>query len=390
MKQAFIIMQIGNLELDNVCKDVFVPALKSVNFDPKRVDKHNKGGLLKSEIVQFIKDSEIILADLTNERPNCYLEIGYTMGLNKFQNLILTAREDHNSDSPNYVKGGPKVHFDLSGYDILFWDPKKLGEFRTELEKKLKRRIANLTTPQNQTITPKDSGWVLGRHSDAMEGLRESGRKGYFEIQMSLLDHVLSVKQSKLFEVAEKAQIRTHGWPIGVILHKTEHRPKPKANGILAKIVTESSYDFWVIGKAGTFYLLKSLDEDSDSRYESKLLFDLLIRRVTESLHYAFRLYTELGVPLNSQISFTLRVGGLKGRRIGSYDRGRIGFIRYASSEDHISVPIKFSLGEIRENIVTLVQDLTEPIFEIFDFLSITEEVYEQIIKDFLKENRLE
>lgn len=124
MKEAFIIMQIGNQELDTICKDIFVPALKACGFDPKRVDKHNKGGLLKSEIVQFIKDSDIILADLTNERPNCYLEVGYTMGLNKFQNLILTAREDHNPDSLNYVKNGRKVHFDLSGYDILFWDPK--------------------------------------------------------------------------------------------------------------------------------------------------------------------------------------------------------------------------------------------------------------------------
>jgi hypothetical protein len=49
MKQAFIIMQIGNLDLDNICKDVFVPVLKACGLDPKRVDKHNEGGLLKSK-----------------------------------------------------------------------------------------------------------------------------------------------------------------------------------------------------------------------------------------------------------------------------------------------------------------------------------------------------
>src|SRR4030042_1070397 len=145
MKQAFIIMQIGNLDLDNICKAVFVPVLKACGLDPKRVDKHNEGRLLKREIVNFIEASDIIIADLTNERPNCYLEIGYAMGLDKLRNLILTAREDHNQDSPNHKKGGPKIHFDLSGYDILFWNPSFQKDFKAELEKRVKRRLAIIT-----------------------------------------------------------------------------------------------------------------------------------------------------------------------------------------------------------------------------------------------------
>ena len=108
MKTAFIIMQIGNSTLDHICEKAIVPALAKCGFEAKRVDKHNQGGLLKSEIINFIESSEIIIADLTNERPNCYLEIGYAMGLDKFRSLILTAREDHNSDSPNYKKEGRK------------------------------------------------------------------------------------------------------------------------------------------------------------------------------------------------------------------------------------------------------------------------------------------
>ena len=73
MIQAFIIMQIGNADLDNVFTAVFVPASKSAGLDPKCVDKHNEGRLLKSEIVNFISECDIIIADLTNERPNCYL-----------------------------------------------------------------------------------------------------------------------------------------------------------------------------------------------------------------------------------------------------------------------------------------------------------------------------
>jgi hypothetical protein len=134
MAKAFVIMQIGNPELDSMCGKVIIPALTACGFDPKRVDKHNKGGLLKSEIIAFIEESEIIVADLTNERPNCYLEIGYAMGVDKYANLILTAREDHNQTGPKYRSGGPKVHFDLSGYDVLFWSQDDLPAFKVSLK----------------------------------------------------------------------------------------------------------------------------------------------------------------------------------------------------------------------------------------------------------------
>ena len=42
----------------------------------------------------------MIVADITNERPNCYLEVGYAMGLGKKANLILTAREDTTTRVP--------------------------------------------------------------------------------------------------------------------------------------------------------------------------------------------------------------------------------------------------------------------------------------------------
>jgi hypothetical protein len=145
--QAFIIMQIGNEDLDRVYECVFAPALRSRGLEPKRVDRHNRGGLLHSEIVSFIEESDIIVADLTNERPNCYLEVGYAMGVGRLTNLILTAREDHNADSPNHRPEGPKIHFDLIGYDILFWAPNRLDEFRAELEKRIHRRQLLLGRP---------------------------------------------------------------------------------------------------------------------------------------------------------------------------------------------------------------------------------------------------
>lgn len=66
MPVAFIIMQIGNSDLDQVCEKAIVPAIKACGFDPQRVDKHNKGGLLKSEIIQYIQTAEYAQATTTN------------------------------------------------------------------------------------------------------------------------------------------------------------------------------------------------------------------------------------------------------------------------------------------------------------------------------------
>jgi predicted metal-dependent phosphotriesterase family hydrolase len=144
MPQAFIIMQIGNPELDRLYERALVPAIEACGLTPRRVDRHTRGGLLASEIISFIEESEILVADLTNERPNCYLEVGYALGLGKFTNLILTAREDHDPESPRHRTGGPRVHFDLAGYDILFWRADRLAALRQELEKRIQRRMLML------------------------------------------------------------------------------------------------------------------------------------------------------------------------------------------------------------------------------------------------------
>jgi hypothetical protein len=144
MAQGFVIMQIGNPQLEGVFERAIVPALAACGLAARRVDRHNRGGLLPVEIIQFIDESEILIADLTNERPNCYLEVGYAIGVGKHTNLILTARDDHDAAGPLYRAGGPRVHFDLASYDILFWSPRRLDAFRQELEKRVRRRLLML------------------------------------------------------------------------------------------------------------------------------------------------------------------------------------------------------------------------------------------------------
>lgn len=139
--EVFVIMPIGKPITDTIWKNVYVPVIQDFELSPKRIDKHNEGRFLMSEVADLINRSKLIIADLTDERPNCYLEVGYALGLEKYNHLILCARENHNHDSPNHQKNGPKVHFDITGYDILFWDENKIDDFKIKLAKKIKYRL---------------------------------------------------------------------------------------------------------------------------------------------------------------------------------------------------------------------------------------------------------
>ncbi len=384
MAQGFIIIQIGDESLDRVCAEAIVPAIESCGLDPKRVDKHNEGGLLKSEIIRFIGDAQIIVADLTNERPNVYLEVGFTMGVDKFRNLILTVREDHFSDSPNHKRGGPRVHFDLAGYDILRWHPEHLDQFRSELERRIRRRLAITALPPEAPALVWDPEWIGTQRAVVNAGIADLGRSGFMEVRAALHPPKIARSQAELNEAARTSGIQTFGWPIAVYLDREEYRPKARADGIAAQIKpdTKESYDFWAIRKNGDFYFAGSLFEDE--RRPGYIFFNTRIVRVTEALLYLSRLYSHLGVDRSQRLSIAIRHGGLNGRRLASSNPNRA--LRGGTShESEIEVEITATLDEVEAQLVEKVKELLSPLFQLFDFFVVADPIYEDIVNRFVK-----
>ena len=52
---AFVIMQIGNPDLDKLYEEVYIKAIEDANLSPKRIDIDNEGDLLKKEIIEYIE-----------------------------------------------------------------------------------------------------------------------------------------------------------------------------------------------------------------------------------------------------------------------------------------------------------------------------------------------
>jgi nucleoside 2-deoxyribosyltransferase len=395
MAIGFLIMQIGNAEMDAICEEVFVPALAECGLEAKRVDKHNRGELLKSEIIRFIETADIVIADLTNERQNCYLEIGYAMGIGKFSNLILTCRDDHRADSSAKRLDGPRVHFDLAGYDILFWHTDQASVFKNELVKRIRRRLAILAnTPAETEHVSLQNQWLNTQREIALAGLKSMGFGTYMEVRFTLVDERISRKPAELLQVADSAQIRAFGWPIGVVLmNDDEAKPRPTADGITSEIKSEAgllgpSYDYWTLRRDGGFFLLHSLFEDSMN--PKAVFFDTRITRVTEAVLYCARLYNRLGIVPSAQVKMSIKHAGLRGRLLLSGNPHRLVHPRSAASGDLIETSQTFSLSEVEARLVDIVKAFTAPIFEIFEFSEFHDDIYTQIVDGFMKDMQAE
>lgn len=367
---AFVIMQIGNKDLDDIYDSIYVESIEAANLIPKRIDKDNSGFLLKSEIVGYIEKAEIIIADLTNERPNCYLEIGYAMGLDKFKNLIFTVREDHFPDNKDYKKGGPKIHFDVSGYEILSWNPNNLEDFKSALTNKIERRLATINSANSGTsellIT---DNWIEEQQKIIKDKYSSTGNKREMQIAISPLNTNLYISQNELLDITDKAQVMTFGWPIGITFRDVpELKPIPKADGIISEISNlenRKSFDYSYFKKNGQIFIAKSLFEEE--YYPNSIIPEVRIKRTTEILLYISRFYSLCNVKPSTRIKLEIKYLGLLDNTISFGNQGQP-FRPKKSTENEVFTTIITSLSEIESNLPSLVKKLVDELFVIFDF----------------------
>jgi len=273
-------------------------------------------------------------------------------------------------------------------------DPSSLGRAYEVLARFLAARLDWAVALEGQTLAPPprgvrremDRSWLEKHRRAALEGLAAAGKTGFMEIWHFCPEVPISRDQHELLAAATQAQVRTLGWPIGVVLNDHSHRPKATNDGTFEAVSGIGTFDYWALGKGGDYYAVASLQEDYDaSAYlNTGVKTSVRICRAAEALLHCASLYRLLGADAGSQVEMGVRYGGLRGRVL----RGRGAVIQPVESpsvEDQVDIPaITYRLGAVETDIVELVKKLCEPLFVVFDFTIVSDRVYGRIVTDFV------
>lgn len=109
-------------EFEDVYQFGIYNAVRRCGYVCEKVDDSTFAGSIIDRITEGIRNSEFIIADLTLEKPNVYLEVGYAWGLKK--PVIMVARD------------GQRLHFDLAHHKCIFY--RTIGRLSQELEQTIR------------------------------------------------------------------------------------------------------------------------------------------------------------------------------------------------------------------------------------------------------------
>ena len=233
-----------------------------------------------------------------------------------------------------------------------------------------------------------DDKWFANNEQLAVAGLGKMEFKGLMELRFALHNSV-SKSQVELLNAVRKSEIRTFGWPLGIVLDsRDEYRPVPVADGIRAEVAVPKmaltgrpSYHYWALRSSGDFYLLQSLFEDD--RDPGAIFFNSRIVRVTEAFLFAANLYEALAVPGDTRVSVRVTHRGLAGRTLSSSNPARVLFERAKATEDISQSQIIEEAGKFRTHPADNVRRITEPLFMLFAFTQFEPTVYDDIVTKF-------
>ncbi|MBI3582681.1 MAG: hypothetical protein HY096_01865 [Nitrospinae bacterium] len=126
--KAFVVMQFS-AEYNELYEEVIKPTCTKFGLEVIRADDMYTNSLILEDITKSIRESSVVIADITADNPNVFYEVGYSHAINKPTILL--------SD-----KKRAKLPFDVSGFRTLFYE-NSIGGKRT-VEDNLYKYLQNI------------------------------------------------------------------------------------------------------------------------------------------------------------------------------------------------------------------------------------------------------
>lgn len=209
---------------------------------------------------------------------------------------------------------------------------------------------------------------------------------GFWQASFVLLSKP-DVNSLKIFlEKLRASETHRTGWDIGWVPTRSGIAPYPYQGGIEVWLAEDGDKgpdhsDFWRAEPSGRFTLFRGYQED-DLEFRERLDlkdrivdFSLFLWRISEFLLYIENFSKQMSVS-ESRARLKIRWKGLENRRIGYHkaDFDRL-YENYVCRQD--TVESVYEIAEcavIKKNLIHDVHQITLPLFEAFDFFSVSED----------------
>ena len=145
MRKCFVISPIGDegsevrKRADQVFKYIIAPVCDETGFEPIRADKLNQPDSITQTIIDYLLNSEIVIADITGHNPNAFYEMGYRASTGK----PIIHLKGKNEGIPFDIAGIRAFDYDLSDLDSV-------EEIKSRLVKTISALSFEEPTSQNE------------------------------------------------------------------------------------------------------------------------------------------------------------------------------------------------------------------------------------------------
>ena len=154
MATCFVIQPFDSGPFDKRFDDVFAPAIKAAGLEPYRVDRDPRVSVPIEDIESGIRGAAVCLADISEDNPNVWFELGFAIAARK--QVVLISRS-----------GRSKFPFDVQHRRIITYETESTRDF-TELNTKITSQLEAALQKQQRLANVADLSNVAG-----IEGLTQ-------------------------------------------------------------------------------------------------------------------------------------------------------------------------------------------------------------------------
>lgn len=138
MPTCFVMQPFDKGKYDDRYRDTFEPAIRKAGFEPYRVDNDPSVIIPIEDIEKGIRHADICFAEITEDNPNVWFELGYAIACHK--PIVLVCAEDRT-----------KFPFDVQHRTIIRYKTSSAGNF-TKLRKEISDKLRAIFERESKQI----------------------------------------------------------------------------------------------------------------------------------------------------------------------------------------------------------------------------------------------